>query len=547
MKNNLLRRFLLLFFAGLASSELMAQSAQTGDGNLLWYTLLAVLALIILGMLVQVSDNLLGIRARQSGLDASGHNFSIYPRMNEILAAPKPDYVGNAPVVNLKKGFDIALEGDAAKQRINVQAKTFAVQPPNFRGIAPIPKMEVEVGDEVKAGDPLFFDKQQPDIKFVAPVSGEIIAINRGEKRAITEVVILADKKQQYLQLSPPDLNSCSREELQAFLMDCGGWAVLRQRPFQLIPAPGDVPRDIFISTFDTAPLAPDLNYAVEGRGKDFQKGLDVLARLTDGQVWLGLDARGQKAPSPVFTQAEGVQKVWFRGKHPAGNVGVHIHHIKPIRSGEKVWTVELQDVILLGALFNDARYDASRLVALTGAEFKQTGYVHTWPGANIADLVESNLHNEHVRLISGDVLSGASKETSGFLDIFDNQITVLEEGDDYEMFGWLAPSYRRPTVSRTYISNLLFPKEPFQANTNTHGEKRAFVVTGQYEDVLPMDILVQHLFKAILTGDIERMEGLGILELAEEDVALCEFACTSKQSLQEILRDGLEMMQEQM
>lgn len=547
MKKRTSKYLFLLAFSSVASVALYGQGAQGAGSDYLLYTLLAVIALLILGMLVQVSDNLLGIRARQSGLDQSGHNFSIYPRMNEIFAAPKPDYVGNAPLVNLKKGFDIILEGEAAKRKIEVQAKTFAVQPPNFKGIAPIPKMEVEVGGEVKAGEPLFHDKLQPDVKFVAPVSGEVIAVNRGAKRAIAGVVILADKEQQYAKLTPPDLNSCSREALQAFLMQNGGWALLRQRPFQVIPAPGDVPRDIFISTFDTAPLAPDLNFAVEGRGNDFQKGLEVLARLTDGQVWLGLDARGKTAPSPVFTQAEGVQKVWFRGKHPAGNAGVQIHHIKPIRSGEKVWTVEVQDVLTLGAMFTEARYNAARLVALTGDEFKETGYVQTYPGANIGDLIDGNLKNDHVRIISGDVLSGAKKDTAGFLDAFDNQITVVEEGDDYEMFGWLAPSYRRPTVSRTYASNVLFPKEPFHANTNTHGEKRAFVVTGQYEDVLPMDILPQHLFKAILTGDIERMEGLGILELAEEDVALCEFACTSKQPLQEMLRDGLEMMQEQM
>ncbi len=547
MKNKAFKYFLLVIFGGFLSGELMAQGSKSSGNDYLLYTLLAVIALLILGLLIQVSDNLLGIRAKQAGIDSSEHNVSIFPRLNEIAAPPRPEYVNGAALVHLHKGFDIILEGEAEKRRLDVQARTFAVQPPNYKGIAPIPKMEVETGQEVEAGDPLFFDKAHPDVKFVAPVSGEVIAVNRGDKRAITEVVILADKTQQYRKLNPPDPASCSREELQAFLMEHGGWSLIRQRPFQILPAQGDVPRDIFISTFDSAPLAPDLNHVVEGRGEAFQKGLDVLARLTDGEVWLGLDARGVKAPSPVFTQAAGVKKCWFRGKHPIGNVGVQIHHIRPIRSGEKVWTLNVQDVITIGAMFTEGRFNAARVVALSGAELKQTGYVNTYLGANIGDLIAGNLQNDHVRIISGDVLSGAQKERSSFLDAFDDQITVVEEGDDYEMFGWLAPSYRRPTTSRTYLSNLLFPKEPFHANTNTHGEKRAFVVTGQYEDVLPMDVLPQHLFKAILAGDIERMEGLGILELSEEDVALCEFACTSKQSLQEILRDGLEMMQEQM
>ncbi len=546
MKNHALKYLFLLVLQVVASTGLLAQGSGGGN-NYLFYTILAVISLLILGLLIQVSDNLLGIRARQAGIDTEEHNVSIFPRLNEIVSAPQPDYVSGAPYIHLKKGFDIILEGKADNHMLEVSVSRFAVQPPNFKGIAPIPKMEVEVGAEVKAGTPLFHDKAHPDVKFVAPVSGEVIAIERGEKRAITQVVILADKAQTYRELTPPDLTTCSREALQAFLMESGGWALIRQRPFQILPAQGDVPRDIFISTFDSAPLAPDLNFVVKGKEAAFQKGLDVLARLTDGDVWLGLDARGDKAPADAFVKAQGVKKCWFKGKHPAGNVGVQIHHIKPIRSGDKVWTLQVQDVITIGALFTEKRYNATRLVALTGDELKQTGYVSTFLGANIGDLVAGKLSHDHVRIISGDVLTGAKKETSGFLDAFDDQVTVIEEGDDYEMFGWLAPSYRRPSVSRTYLSNLLFPREAFHVNTNTHGEKRAFVVTGQYEDVLPMDILPQHLFKAILTGDIERMEGLGILELAEEDVALCEFACTSKQPLQEILRDGLEMMQEQM
>lgn len=520
MKNTTLKFLLLLVTWGIASGDMLAQSAGS-SGSKSMYALYAVGALLLTGIWMQVSDRFAGKKSAGGAQDGS--------------------------TVSLQQGHDIILKGVPAKTQVAAQAKTYAICPPAFKGLSPIPKMEVEVGSEVKAGDALFYAKSAPSVKFVAPVSGEVIAINRGAKRAITEVVILADKEQQYRALTPPQLNSCSRQELQDFLMDSGAWALIRQRPFQIVPAPGDVPRDIFISTFDTAPLAPDLNHVVEGKGEAFQKGLDVLARLTDGSVWLGLDGRGKSAPSAVFAQAKGVKKVSFKGKHPAGNVGVQIHHINPIKSGEKVWTLNVQDVVTIGALFTEKRFNAARLVAVSGDECKTTGYVSTYIGANIGDLTSGNIKGENVRIISGDILSGATTNAAGFLSPFDDQITIIEEGNDFEMFGWLAPSYARPTVSRTYLGNLIAPGRSFHANTNTHGEKRAFVVTGQYESVLPMDVLPQHLFKAILAGDIEQMEGLGILELSEEDVALCEFACTSKQPLQQILQDGLEMMQEQM
>jgi Na+-transporting NADH:ubiquinone oxidoreductase subunit A len=519
MKNTTLKYLLLLLFWGIATGEMMAQSAGS-SGSKSMYALYAVGALLLTGIWMQVSDKFIGKKSAGGAQDGS--------------------------TVALQQGHDIILKGAPAKKQLSVNVKTYAVRPSDFKGLAPIPKMEVEVGAEVKAGDALFHDKAMPDVKFVAPVSGEVIAINRGAKRAIAEVVILADKEQQYRSLTPPQLNACSRQELQDFLMDSGAWALIRQRPFQIVPAQGDVPRDIFISTFDTAPLAPDLNYVVEGRGEAFQKGLDVLARLTDGSVWLGLDGRGQSAPSAVFAQAKGVKKCSFKGKHPAGNVGVQIHHIRPIGSGEKVWTLNVQDVITIGALFTEARFNASRVVAVSGDECKENGYVTTCIGANIGDLMSGNLKGENVRVISGDILSGTTTNAAGFLSPFDDQLTAVEEGNDFEVFGWLAPSYARPAVSRTYLSNLVAPGKSFHVNTNTHGERRAFVVTGQYEAVLPMDILPQHLFKAILAGDIEQMEGLGILELSEEDVALCEFACTSKQPLQQMLQDGLEMMQEQ-
>lgn len=541
MKNRAFYLLLLLFPA-----EALLAQANGGSTNYFVYGILAVAVIVFLGLVMQVSDNLLAIEAKRTGADSTGANFSIFPRLNELFAPKAPAYTGDEPVLNLRRGFDIKLEGEAEKQIApGFQANTFAVQPGNFVGMLPIPKVEVEVGQNVKAGDSLFYDKTRPDIKYVAPVSGEVIAVNRGEKRSIKEVVILADKNIQYREIPAFDLEKGSREELVNFLADYGGWSLLRQRPFNVVPAMNEVPRDIFISTFDTAPLAPDLNFVVEGKGEAFQKGLDVLNKLTGGKVYLGLDARQEQAPSKVFTEAQGVEKYWFTGKHPAGNVGIQIHHINAITTKDKVWVLGVQDVITLGALFSERRFNAERVVALAGVELKKPTYVRTYLGANVGDLVKDNLKNEHVRIISGDVLSGEKKDSPEFLNFHDDQITVVEEGDYYEMFGWLLPFKPRPSVSRTF-PNFMFPDVKFKADTNTHGEERAFVVTGQYEAVLPMDIYPQHLFKAILANDFEQMEGLGIYELSEEDVALCEFVCTSKQPLQHILRQGLDVMREQ-
>ncbi|MDX1666922.1 MAG: Na(+)-translocating NADH-quinone reductase subunit A [Saprospiraceae bacterium] len=530
----------------LSASSLLAQSGQSSTTSYLVYLLLAAAVLVFFVLVIQVSDNLMAIEAKQVGIDSSQANFSIFPAVGEIFSSPLPDYLDDKVVRKLRRGHDITLEGATEKSAPDdVEVTTYAVQPPNFIGIMPIPKVLVESGDEVKAGDPIFFDKKSPDIKYVAPVSGEIVAINRGAKRAITSIVILADKEIKHRKYKKFDLEKSDREELVNYLLDSGCWPLIRQRPFNVVPDPENVPRDIFISTFDTAPLAPDLNLIIEGRGEAFQRGLDVLNKLTSGKVHLGLDARSEQPPASEFIEAEGVEKHWFKGKHPAGNVGVQIHHINPISRGETVWTLGVQEVVTIGKLFLEQRFDAERVVALTGAELKEPRYVRTFMGAKLADLLKDNIKIDNVRIISGDVLSGEKKKREHFLNIFDDQVTVVEEGDYHELFGWLLPLKPRPSISRTF-PNWLISGLTFKADTNTHGEKRAFVVTGDYERVLPMDIHVQHLMKAILINDFERMEGLGILELSEEDVALCEFVCVSKQPLQQILRKGLDTMREQ-
>jgi Na+-transporting NADH:ubiquinone oxidoreductase subunit A len=539
------RLFLLTAFLSF-SQLLQAQSQTGGSSNTFLYLLLATVVLIAFFIIVQVADNLLRVEAKTSGAEKSGENFSVFPGLKEIFKPKAPNYVNGAGVISLKKGFDIKLEG-AAPPIVDemVKANTFAVQPPNFRGISPIPKLVVEIGDSVKAGDLLFFDKKNEDVKYVAPVSGEIIAVNRGDRRSITEVVILADKEQQYKSLPVFDLEQSGREALVSYLLENGGWAFLRQRPYDIIANHLDIPDNIFISTFDSAPLAPDSNLVVKGREAAFQKGLEVLGKLTKGKVHLGLDANGPTAPAAVFTQATGVEKHWFQGQHPVGNVGIQIHHIAPITPKTVVWTLGVQEVISLGAMFTEKRFHAERIVALTGSELVAPKYVRTFIGANIGELINGHLKQEHVRYISGDVLSGSKKNPENFLNYYDDQVTVIEEGDKFEVFGWLLPDMGTPSASKA-LPGWLFPNTKYNVNTNTHGEKRAFVVTGQYEDVLPMDIYPQQLMKAVLTNDYEKMEGLGIHELVEEDIAICEFVCTSKQELQHILRQGLDMMHEQ-
>ena len=550
MKQTVSKGILLILAMGACTTS-WAQSTAGGGGfgSVLTYSLIAIAVLIFFFLIIQVSNNLLAIEAKQLGIDEeNGEVGSGNEGFLSRLFKPKtPAFLDEStPVTHLRRGHDIALEGEAdLKFDESVQATTFAVQPRDFLGISPIPKLLVDEGSEVKAGDHLFFDKNRPEMKWVAPVSGEVIGIERGAKRAITAVTILADKEQQYRELPAFNIENTSRDQLVEYLLDTGAWTLFRQRPFNVVADYNKVPRDIFISTFDTAPLAPNLDFIVEGQETAFQKGLDVLGKLTSGSIYLGLNAKSESAPAKAFTEATGVKQRWFHGKHPAGNVGVQIHHTKPISLNATVWTLGVQEVLTLGKIFTEQRYNAERIVALTGAELKAPVYVKTKVGAKIADLLKDNLANDHVRYISGDVLSGKRTELERYLGYYDDQITVVEEGDGYALFGWLLPSFNTPSISTTFPSAII-PDMKFKAETNTHGERRAFVVTGNYESVLPMDLYPQELMKSILIGDFEKMEGLGLPELVEEDVALCEFVCVSKQPVQQILRQGLDTMREQ-
>jgi len=504
------------------------------------FILLSLLATIIL-----IADRFLKLTAREAGLGERSKSVSLFPSTKDIFGDDTPDFLDKEQVHKLKKGFDIKLKGKA-EEKIDelAMSTTYAVRPPDFKGIAPIPKLALAVGDDVLAGDIIFFDKKNPHFKFAAPVSGEIAEIRRGPKRAIEEVVILADKEVKFKTHNVEDWQKMNREELAQFMSDAGLWPILRQRPFDIIPDIATTPENIFVSTFDTAPLAPNLNFVVQGKQSEFAEGVAVLSKLTSGSVHLGLSANGG-TPSPVFTDASDSTKHWFKGKHPAGNVGIQIHHVAPVSANRPAWILRPQDVITIGELFLTGKYNTKRLVALTGAALNEPKYVQVYQGAPVADLLKGNLEAENMRVISGDVLSGRQMSSTEHLGFFDDQVSVVLEGNEEELFGWLLPLKARPSMSRTF-PNFLNPDKEFDVNTNTHGEQRAFVVSGQYDKVLPMDIHAQQLMKAIMVNDLERMESLGIYELSEEDVALCEFVCTSKQPVQATLRRGLDLMMEQ-
>lgn len=515
--------------AGETEADFFSKNAST-----IVIGLVAIILLILVFALFMMGDRLVKVSAEKAGME---EKHSILPKL--IPELDRKD----RQVIKLKRGFDIILKGKAEKTTEPLESATYSLRPISFPGISPIPKLLIEKGSEVQAGDPLFFDKLQPDVMFTAPVSGEVVEVIRGEKRRITDVVILGDKETKYKDFGGSDPGALSAEEIKARLLESGGWSLLRQRPFNVVPDPRETPRYIYISCFDTAPLAPDYDYVVAGFAKEFQAGIDALSKLTSGLVRLGL--RADKESSEVFTAAKNVQHNWFEGPHPAGNPGIQMHHVDPINKGETAWTVNPQDVIIIGRLFTEGRFNTEKLVAITGSEIKNPHYVKTYLGACVEHMLKDNLEQDHVRVISGSVLTGTRIEPNGHLGAFDNSISVIEEGDKHEFMGWLLPSYPRPSVSPTFGS-YFFKGEELKANTNSHGEHRAFVVTGRYEEVLPMDIYPMQLFKAILTEDFERMEGLGIYEVVEEDVALCEFVCPSKQEIQSIVRDGLDLIREQ-
>jgi Na+-transporting NADH:ubiquinone oxidoreductase subunit A len=449
-------------------------------------------------------------------------------------------------VIKLNKGFNINLAGKAEKRLAgDVFPKTYALKPTDFYGIKR-PKLLVKEGDTVKAGTPILFDKILENVMFTAPVSGEVIEIKRGAKRKLLEIKILADKEVAYESFpkhSSADIPNLSREAVVENMLKSGVWPHLVERPYGVVANPEVTPKSIFISTFDTHPLAPDYEFLLKGQENYFQAGLDVLKKLTTGAVNLGVN--GDAEVTAMFSQAKNVNIHRFSGKHPAGNVGVHIHHVDPINKGDIVWTVNPVGVVQIGKLFLEGKYDATKVIAVVGSEVQKPQYYRTYNGACLDSLTEGNVKAGKLRFVSGNVLTGEKVEPNGYLGFHHNMITVIPEGDYYEFLGWVKPSGSRPSFHRAWgLLSFLNPKKEFVVDTNTNGEERAFVQTGVFEKVVPMDIYPVHLLKAIMAEDYDDMEALGIYELVEEDVALCEYIDVSKHDVQAILREGLTLMQ---
>lgn len=448
--------------------------------------------------------------------------------------------------IKLKKGFNINLAGKAEKKLAECdQPKTFAIKPTDFPGIQR-PKVMVNEGDAVKAGTPLLFCKMMEDVKYCAPVSGEVIEIKRGEKRKLLEIIVLADKEiksEEFKKFSISEVSKLEREEAIEMMVKSGVWPNIIQRPYGLIANPVDTPKSIFISTFDTSPLAPDVDFTLRGEDKFFQAGVDVLQKLTSGKVNVVLNGDGEI--SGLFSNIKNAEIHKVSGKHPAGNVGVHIHHIDPIGKGDLVWTVSPFGVAQIGKLFLEGRYDASKVIALTGSEVKKPQYYKTFTGACIDKIIENNVNDGDVRFVSGNVLTGEKIKSNGYIGFYHQQITVLPEGHHSEFLGWILPTTKKLSYHRAFglLSFLNGKEKEYVLDTNTKGEHRTFVQTGVFEKVTPMDILPTYLIKAILAEDYDDMENLGIYEMIEEDIALCEFVDVSKNNLQKILREGLDLI----
>ncbi len=450
-------------------------------------------------------------------------------------------------IVKLKNGFDINLAGKAQKNIANTPpSETFAIKPTDFVGMKR-PKLLVAEGDNVKAGTPVLYDKMQENVMICSPVSGEVVEVKRGAKRKLLEIKILADKEVEYEQFKTfnvSELKNLSREEAQAQMTKGGVWPNIIQRPYGIIAKEEDSPKAIFISAFDTHPLAADPAFTLKGEDEAFKTGIEILQKFTEGAIHLNHDLNGEV--SSVFSSIEGIQHNKFSGPHPAGNVGIQIHHIDPIGKGDIVWTLTPYGVAQIGKLFNKGIYDASRIIALAGSEVSQPQYYKTYTGAAINKIVEGNLKNEHVRFISGNVLTGEKIESDGYLGFYDNLLSVLPEGDHADFLGWMKPKKEVLSFHRAWglMSFLNGKDKEYVLDTNTNGEPRAFVETGVFEKVTPMDIYPVYLLKAIMAEDFDNMEALGIYEVIEEDLALCEYVDVSKHDVQQIVREGLELMQ---
>lgn len=450
-------------------------------------------------------------------------------------------------VIKLSKGLNLTLAGVAETRTTRTPiAPVYALQPDDFPGLKP--KLVVKEGDVVKAGDALFVNKDYPNVNFVSPVSGVVKAVKRGERRKLLSVEVETQGNAiEYKAFTVPAVSTLTREQALQVLQEAGLWAFVKERPYDVVANPTASAKALFVSAFSTMPLAADFSYVVAEQYDDFQKGIEVLSKLAP--VYLGISP--EQASSALATTKHATVTV-FEGKNPAGNVGVHINHLSPINKGEVVWTLGAEAVVFIGRFFRKGIVDLKRTIAVAGSEVSQPEYREVIVGAQLSTVLDNLLSTkEHLRIIDGNPLVGRKTCVEGFLGALTTEVTVIPEGDDvHEMFGWIAPRFHDFSTSRSYftwLSKLFGCKKAYKLDARIKGGERHIIMSGEYDSVFPMDIYPEFLIKAIITGNIDRMEALGIYEVAPEDFAVAEFVDSSKLELQRIVREGLDMLRKEM
>ena len=458
-----------------------------------------------------------------------------------------------AKVIKLRKGLDINLKGKATKETATVKCPgEYALVPDDFYGVKP--KVVVKEGDAVKAGDALFVDKLHPEVKFVSPVSGTVSMVERGDRRKLLSIRVKSltpslskGEGEDSRQFTPP--SEGTGEAIKALMMESGLFAFLRQRPYDVVANPEDAPKAIFVSAFNSMPLSQDFEYVLQGQEAEFQAGLSALAKIA--KVYLGVST---KQTAKALTEAKDCEVNIFDGPAPAGNVGVQINHVNPINKGEVVWTLGAEEVIFLGRLLKTGTVDFTRTIALAGSEVKEPKYYKVKVGQKLTTLLSEKLkvkseksEEGSVRIISGNVMTGLKTTAEGFLGAHATEVNVIPEGDHAdEMLGWIMPRFSTFSTHRSYFSWLLGKKKEYVIDARVKGGERHMIMSGEYDKVFPMDIYAGYLVKAIIAGDIDRQEALGIYEVAPEDFAIAEFVDSSKLELQRIVREGLDILRKE-
>mgnify|MGYP002856454076 CR=1 FL=1 len=446
-----------------------------------------------------------------------------------------------ANVIKLKKGLNINLVGKATEKVSTASvSKVYGLVPDAFVGVKP--KVVVREGDAVKAGDALFVDKLHPQVKFTSPVSGKVCAVERGERRKVLSIQVEADEKQEYAEFKKLDIKSATAEQILDAMIEAGLFAFFIQRPYAVVPDPEVKPKAIFVSSFSDMPLAAEFEVALKGQEEDFQIGISALAKIA--KVNIG----AKRGAAVAILKAENAEVTVFDGKCPAGNVGVQINHLDPVNKGEVVWTIGPEEVIFIGRFFKNGKVDFSRTIALAGSEVKEPQYRKVMVGQKIADIIDGNIKSDKkVRIIDRNPLTGTKVNLENFLMAHSTEVTAIPEGDDAdEAFGWIMPRFKQFSTSRTYCSWLMGSKKEYVCDARIKGGYRHMIMSGEYDRVFPMDIMPEQLIKAIIAGDIDKMEALGIYEVAPEDFAVAEFVDSSKLELQRIVREGLDMLRKE-